>query len=193
MLFSRRKEPRWPERLRVLAWPRRSWMRSGKYFFKRLIRITGTPHNIALGCAIGAWVSFTPFVGLHFLISFVIALALGGNLLASALGTSIGNPLSFPFIWALTFNVGTRLLGLPVQPFTIDGFKHQLAVESWVSLWPSIVKPMAIGAIPTGFPVAVVIYLLVRYGVSRYQRARRGRLARRALAPPARESDQAMR
>ncbi len=167
--------------MRVWLWPRRSWLRSGKYLSKRLIRIAGTPHNIALGCAIGAWVSFTPFVGLHFLISFAIAFVLGGNLLASALGTSIGNPLSFPFIWALTFKSGALMLGLPSSEFTIDAFKEQIATQSWISIWPSMIKPMAIGAIPAGFPVAIALYFIVRLCVGHYQNRRRARLAEKAL------------
>ena len=58
--------------------------------------------EVAAGVAAGAFTSFTPFMGLHFLFAALFAWAIRGNLLASALGTFVGNPLTFPFIWAAT-------------------------------------------------------------------------------------------
>jgi uncharacterized protein (DUF2062 family) len=35
-----------------------------------------------------------------------MAYVLAGNMVAAALGTAFGNPMSFPFIWALTLKLG---------------------------------------------------------------------------------------
>ncbi len=78
---------------------------------KRILRITASPHAIAAGVAAGVFTSFTPFMGLHFLVAFVLAFVLRGNMIASALGTFFGNPLSFPLIWAATFSTGNFVLG----------------------------------------------------------------------------------
>ena len=72
-------------------------MRSGQYVTKRILRLTATPHAVAAGVAAGAFTSFTPFMGLHFLLAAVLAWMVRGNLLAPALGTFVGNPLTFPF------------------------------------------------------------------------------------------------
>ena len=86
MIFGRRNKPGLAERVRVFIWPRRSWLRSGKYFVKRILRLTGSPYAIAAGVAAGAFTSFTPFLGFHFIISWVLAFIIGGVLgLAAAI------------------------------------------------------------------------------------------------------------
>ena len=53
MLFRRRHPEAWFVKVRTAMWPRRSWSRSLAYVFKRIIRITATPHAIAAGVAAG--------------------------------------------------------------------------------------------------------------------------------------------
>jgi uncharacterized protein len=77
----------------------------------RLARIDGTPYAIACGFACGAAVSFTPFVGLHFVFAAIIAWIVRGNIFTSAIGTAMGNPWTFPFIWAVTYKLGVKILG----------------------------------------------------------------------------------
>ncbi|MCA1297240.1 DUF2062 domain-containing protein [Stappia indica] len=187
MLFKRRDKPNHLERLRVAVWPRHSWARSARYFSKRVLRLTASPNAIALGFAAGAFASITPFVGLHFLLSFAIAFLIGGNMLAAALGTSIGNPLTFPFIWASTYKVGSLLLYGEAR--TVSGghmgahMGGGLLQSSLDTLLP-LLKPMLVGALPIGLAVAGLFYFLVYYSVRTYQRARRQRLsARRGSSP----------
>ena len=116
MLFKRRTPPSWQETFRVWLWPRRSWLRSTQYVTKRILRLTATPYAIAAGVAAGVFTSFTPFMGLHFLVAALFAWLIRGNLIASALGTFFGNPLTFPIIWAATFNTGALILGKIYSP-----------------------------------------------------------------------------
>src|SRR5262245_7456667 len=110
MLFRRRDDPGSWDRFKTWLWPRVSWQRSARYFLKRILRLSGTPDAIAMGAAVGAAVAFTPFIGFHFLITFLIAWPLRGNLIAAALATNVGNPLTFPFIWAATYQLGHIIL-----------------------------------------------------------------------------------
>jgi uncharacterized protein (DUF2062 family) len=64
------------------------------------------PRGIALGFAARAFVSFTPFIGVHFILAGLLAFALRASILASAIGTVVGNPVSFPFIWLAAYNLG---------------------------------------------------------------------------------------
>ena len=99
------------QRFRVHLWPRRSFGRSGQYFWKRILRLRATPHAIAAGVAAGVFAAFLPFLGLHILIAAALAWLLRGNMLAAALGTAaVGNPLTFPLIWAATYAGGRFLL-----------------------------------------------------------------------------------
>ena len=65
-----------------------------------------SPHAIASGFACGSMVSFTPLLGFHFLLAIVFAYLIRGNFVAALLGTIVGNPITFPFIWGLIYKVG---------------------------------------------------------------------------------------
>lgn len=172
--------------MRVAVWPRRSWSRSAQYFKKRVMRLSASPHAIAAGVAAGIFASFTPFVGFHFFLSFVVAFLVAGNMLAAALGTAVGNPLTFPFIWAASFEVGRKVLGGPghlpasehlVQADMSAGFLSQ----SFDKIWPVIV-PMVVGGAVLGLVAGLVAYVITRYAVGAYQRARRSRFQQRSQA-----------
>ena len=186
MLFQRRNRPSRIERLRVAVWPRNSWSRSTKYFGKRVLRLTATPHAIAVGFAAGAFASCTPLVGFHFLTGFGLAYVVRGNLIASALGTSIGNPLTFPFIWASTFQIGQWILHgrtSDADPHQVhQRFQEGLFEKSFDSLWPML-KPMFIGAVPLGIVVSTVSYVVVYKSVEVYQRRRRQVLSDKGKQP----------
>jgi len=188
MMFRRRQGPTLFQRLVRFLWPQRGLHRGWRYLWHRMTRISATPHTIALGVAIGAFVSFTPFMGLHFLIAALLAFILGGNILASAFGTAVGNPLSFPFIWLASYNLGALLLGhrqrtrihidLPDDMFVLM-FTEPL--EFWQALWRAIdpyVLQMVVGGIPLGLACGAAVYIIVRSAVAGYQHRRQARLCK---------------
>lgn len=181
MLFRRRKPADFWEKLRTFLWPRRSFKRSMRYFAKRILRLHATPHAVAAGVAAGVFASFTPFVGFHFMIAAVIAYLIAGNVLASAFGTAIGNPLTFPFIWGATFETGRFVLtGSFVNHNEPIDLKHMLWHMDFSSLWAPVVKPMLFGAIPIGIVFAGGFYLLTRWATLAFREKRRKLLADRA-------------
>ena len=155
-------------------------MRSGKYFIKRVLRLSGSPYVIASGVAAGVFTSFTPFLGFHFLISWAIAFAIGGNLLAAAIGTGVGNPITFPFIWGATYTTGSFLTGQPIVHGQLHRLKHDLFTESFSTIWPTL-KVMAVGAVPLGLVFALIFYFLTRKAAVAYQNRRKAFLARKAF------------
>lgn len=164
-----------------MVWPRRSFWRSAQYFAKRALRLRATPHAIAAGVAAGAFASFTPFLGFHFLLAAGLAWLLGGNLIASAIGTAVGNPLTFPFIWGITYKLGQFILYArhpgEMAPMHLG---HVLGHMEFSRLWEPFLKPMVVGAIPLGLSVALILYLLTRWSVITFREQRRKRLAERA-------------
>lgn len=80
---------------------------------RRLVRLGSDPHAVAAGFASGAALSCTPLFGLHFLLSFALAWAVRGHMLAAALGTAVGNPVTFPFFVSGAYGLGTLLFGVP--------------------------------------------------------------------------------
>lgn len=176
MLFRRRKPAGLIEKLRGLFWPRKGFLRSFRYFRMRTLRLTASPHAVAVGVAAGVMSSWTPFVGFHFILSFALAYLLAGNLIAAALGTAFGNPLTFPFIWAFTWEVGNLMLGHQNagQGSGIDlvSLFEKLELSQ---LWTPVLKPMLIGAIPPALASGSVFY-----AVRGFQARRRAHLVERA-------------
>lgn len=186
-MFRSRRSSTFSKRARQFVWPRTGILRAWRYLMHRLARMKVTPHRLAIGFAAGAFVSFTPFVGLHFLLAAAVALLIRGNIIASAVGTAVGNPLTFPFIWIASYNLGARMLGWETkEAISIDVASPAVAAGAiarfFSSLWQSIeplLLPMMLGGVPLGLVCAAICYWIVRSTVSRFQ-ARR--LAGKALA-----------
>lgn len=183
MLFQRRQKLGLTERLRLVLVPQRSYARSFRYFCKRVLRLTATPHAIAAGVAAGVFASWTPFLGLHFIIAFALAYMIAGNMVAAGLGTAFGNPFTLPIIWATSYDLGHRLL------VTHDGAQRAgLDLARLVSdfdlgqLWAPILKPMLVGGVIPGLICGLVFYGLTYWGVAVFQDRRRRKLAARAAA-----------
>lgn len=171
-------------RITAFIWPRGGWRRQGTYVAHRLKRLPGTPNRIAAGFASGVAVSFTPFIGFHFILAVGLAGLLRGNYIASAVGTAAGNPWTFPFIWIGTYKLGHWILGsaggvtLPDDIGMSYMFDHPLEV-----LWP-----MAIGGGIVGTLAWFSAFFLIRTIVTRYQFQRRRRLLRKARRKRAKHS-----
>ncbi|MGI9371130.1 MAG: DUF2062 domain-containing protein [Hyphomicrobiales bacterium] len=199
MLFKRRDKETRINRLRVWAWPRRSWKRSCTYVWHRVTRLAGSPHAIAIGFSMGILASFTPYMGLHFLFAAILAAVVGGNLLASAFGTFIGNPVTFPFIWLATYNFGSLILGRETAEQIDITLPHgiwwrlftepTLAFEQFWSVVGPFMVPMTVGGIPLGLLVGTIGYFPIRAAVRGFQDRRREKL----LAARERPSDATLR
>ncbi|MEO0498378.1 MAG: DUF2062 domain-containing protein [Pseudomonadota bacterium] len=164
------------------------------YIRKRTCRIAASPHEIALGFAFGVFVSFTPWLGAHVALACAFAWLFGVSMLASALGTIVGNPVTFPFIWAASVGLGNLLLGRSETFKPAKGAEHQLlkAIEDGYDydrissvlhgIWEPIVKPMIAGGTPLGLLVAIVFYIAIRKFAAVVQAKRREKLLERAAA-----------
>jgi uncharacterized protein len=170
MLFKSRVAPTVAQRVRLMVWPRVSFVRSARYTVARVMRVKSTPHKIALGCAVGVFASITPFVGVQMAIAAGLALILRGNLVVAMLATFIGNPVSWPAIWGATYALGTVIIGTVgvAEAATLTPTNPALA-----SVWP-VLFPMLIGSIPLGLGVGAVSYGLVASTVSAAQRHETG-------------------
>lgn len=183
MLFRRRSEPGIGERIKVYFWPRRSWTRSTRYVLCRVSRLRATPHAIALGFAAGVFASFTPFMGCHFLIGGVLAWVTRASILASALGTFVGNPVTFPFIWIGAYKLGNLFLG-QANRFTEIDLSLSIFRDTLDHLLP-LIKPMTVGGVPLGLFAGGVSYYVIKRAVDAYQMKRQRKKRLNARGEPA--------
>lgn len=171
------------------------WRRLSTYLLKRLTRLPGTPHNIACGFACGAAISFTPFVGLHIVLGIILAWLLRGHMIAAVVGTVVGNPWTFPFIWLATYKVGQILLGsAEAAPWpAVTMFKH-VVTDLGSLIWPTLtgedtaealrqvmvdlralIWPMLIGSIPIAIIAGFATYFPLAKAIDAFQQARERR------------------
>jgi len=191
-MFRRRRKISVPDRLREFLWPRSGWERSAKYIFHRVARLPGTPHAIAGGFACGAAISFTPFVGLHIVLAALLAWSIRANIISSVIGTAVGNPWTFPFIWVWVYELG-RWMGAGPGANRADhldfiGLFGRMLEASlrldvpylFETAWP-VFLPMLAGGIPTALVVWLAFYVPLKPVVATYQKRRRARRDRRRL------------
>ena len=183
MLFRRRRPlDRWGH-VRHTLWPRKGFVRPFLYQAKCALRLRDSVHAIALGVAVGMFVSFTPLMGLHIALACGLAWVLRGNLVAAVLGTAIGNPFTFPAIWLATYRTGSFLLGRASRR---EGAAENLtdvflnAKGAWhdviVGMWHPLIWPMLVGGVPLGIAAGAVGYAVARQGTTTFQLARARRL-----------------
>lgn len=177
MLFQRRNPPTRTERFRTLVWPRRSFVRSFKYGGKRVLRITASPHAVAAGLAVGVFSAFTPFFGFHLIIAIVLAYFLAGNIAAAALGTTLANPLTLPFIWGSTYELGRFVISGDIESAPPLHLGHALQTMKFGEVWTPLLKPMLFGSTILGAVFAVIAYFATRFAVKAFRRRRLERLA----------------
>ena len=151
----------------------------------RVLRLTASPHVIAMGVAAGVFASFTPFLGFHFVVAFTVCFFMRGSYFAAATGTFFGNPITFPFIWASVLSAGRFVLDLAgyaeTQRMDMSQLNFEMIVNSFHTVWP-LIKTMSIGAVFVGAPVGCICYFIVKQMAKVYQKSRLKMLADRARA-----------
>jgi uncharacterized protein (DUF2062 family) len=208
MIFKRRKQQSLLRRAIAFLWPEKGFARGWRYMRHRVERINDTPSNIALGFALGAFASFTPLFGLHFVIAALFAKVARVNIISALFGTAVGNPLTFPFIAAGSMSVGSLLLGrrsevadgegvvaafVDMGSLLYDGARSAIGIaEPGTVSWSvaasrlgefssQFMAPYALGGLICGIPVAVASYYIVRPTIAAYQKRRAEKLARRRM------------
>lgn len=174
-MFRRRRQDTL-ERLRNFFWPRMGWGRVGSYFRHRIARLPGTPHMIALGFAAGVGTSFTPLVGFHIALAVLLIWPFRGSVVAAAIGTFVGNPWTFPFMWLSAYTVGCWIIGHDPRALSFHGMTLKLLWEHKLDL----LIPWMIGSIPTGVAGALAFYFPIRSLIIVYRAKRLERRMRKA-------------
>lgn len=79
--------------------------------YQRLFSLNGPPTHLAFSFALGVFLSFTPFYGLHSLGAVGLAYLLRLNLMAVMIGAWVNNPVTVPFVYGGSYYIGSLLIG----------------------------------------------------------------------------------
>lgn len=115
--------------------------------------------------------SFSPFLGFHLALSGLLAWLFRVNIAASMLGNFLGNPVTYPFMWAGVYQTGVMMLGKT----SVDGSVDLSLFNFDMASFGEIFMPFLVGSIPVGILAGLVFYFPVKNGVARFQATRRAR------------------
>lgn len=183
--------------MRAMVWPKGGWLRAIEYIKHRVRRLPDPPERIARGIWAGFAVSFTPFVGVHFVFGALLAWVLRGNVLAAVLATFISNFMTLPIFGTISLRVGYWLMGIKPERGLARQFLDRFA-EAGAALWKNVVAafgpgkanwdwlypfyieiflPYLIGGLIPGIVLGSIGYYASVPIIRAYQNRRKGKLA----------------
>lgn len=138
MVFKRRDKRSWLRAIWEAIYPRGGWARAFHYVKHRVRRLPDSPERIARGIFVGVFTAFTPFYGLHFVVAFVLARILNGNVFASLLATFFGNPLTYVPIAYASLKTGYWLTGMTRDAQHVRHGLGEMFVGASRDLWTNL-------------------------------------------------------
>jgi len=161
--------------VRHSLWPPMGWRRWWHYIRHRIGRLPGTPYSIAAGFAFGAAVSFTPFMGFHILLSGLGAYFARASIAAAIVGTVVGNPWTFPFIWWGIYELGQIFTGGSLADIDFSAVTLTALLGRF---WDAFL-PMSIGGLISAVFVWPAFYFPMRRAIDKYKKAALARRIRK--------------
>lgn len=146
-------------------------------FYRKFLKLRGDPREIALGFALGLFIGMSPSMGFQMVIAAAVAAFLKWDIISAAMGVWITNPLTAPFIYSLTYFVGSKIYGTS-NVFNIPDEITVPVVKEILAKSPGIFYSLTIGGIVLGIPLAVAGYFISYRLVSRYRDDLKKKIAR---------------
>ena len=126
-------------------------------FFERVKKLHGDPHYVAVGMAIGVFISITPTMPFHTVIAIALALVLRGSKAAAAIGVWFCNPITAPLFYLGSYKTGMFIFGHSA-PFDI---KYESVLEL-IKLGMDVTMAMIAGGIILGILPGIAAYFITR-------------------------------
>ena len=145
-----------------------------RFFVYRVLHIDDTPHRIALGLAIGVFITWTPTIGFQMLLTVALAWLLRANKAVGVPFVWISNPFTLLPIYGPNYLVGCWVLGqdaLSLKFLTAaqsDGTWAERVHTWWSATW-QVFWPLWVGSLVVGLFLGVLAYLATRFAVVRYR------------------------
>ncbi|MEM6332150.1 MAG: DUF2062 domain-containing protein [Planctomycetota bacterium] len=166
-----------PAKQRPARQGRSKW--SLNYWYRRIVALRASPHQIAMGAAVGVFIGFTPTFGFQMLLAVVVAFLFRLSKPATVIPVWVSNPITFVPFYAATYAAGAifwpgeTLADLPATMKSIAQLgTWQDQLHAFWNLGTSLFGPLWIGAVVLGGPIAIATYPVVRRGVIAYRHHR---------------------
>jgi len=141
---------------------------SFRSLLKQVLHLREPPQRTALAFAIGVFIGFSPAYGLHTVLVFFFAWALGLNLLALMAGAFLNNPWTIVPILGATYWVGAVLLGRSDNPsFNWEDVSFRAIYEQVMPY----AMPFFLGGFVLSLLGAALAYPLAYYFLAKYRQS----------------------
>ncbi len=151
-------------------------------YYQNLMDIPGQENDVATGFAIGIFISFSPWIGLHIIIIFILTKLFRKSFGAGVLASLVFNPLTAPFLWTIEYRTGKVILNA-FTDYSAPGLK--LSFTDFSVLWDNFVQafyPILVGGTVLGVPAAIAAFLLVQRSLRLYRKRVYGKVSERLKA-----------
>jgi len=157
----------------------RSYLRD---YYQNLMEIPGKENDIATGFAIGIFISFSPWIGLHIILIFLVTRLFKKSFGAGVLASLVFNPITAPFLWTIEYRVGKLVMSI-FNGYNAPSLK--ISFTEFSVLWDNIVTafyPIFFGGLVLGVPASLLSYFLVQRSLRLYRKRVYGKVSERLKA-----------
>jgi len=181
----------------MTPWPRDEWFTMLRYLRVRyrqharrvrrfvlvnLLHANDPPHRLAMGCAIGMFIAFTPTIGVQMMLTVFLAWLLRANKVVGVPFVWISNPATFVPMYYSCYVVGCWMLGWhAIDRAWWTGLAHPPAgwlagITFYWSRLGQVATPLWLGCVVIGVLLAYPTYYVVYQFVRSYRLRRWGQL-----------------
>ena len=150
-----------------------------RFFVYRVLHVDDTPHRIALGLAIGIFITWTPTMGIQMILTVALATLMRANKFVGVPFVWISNPLTAVPLYGFNYLVGTWILPGPnsfdefcgkVSAAVFAGGGWTDKIYAWWDATIEFVWPLWVGSIVVALILAVPTYILTRWAIVHYRK-----------------------
>lgn len=131
-----------------------------------ILSLDSHPGHISAGFAVGVFIGFTPFFGLHTPLALAAAFILRVNKITCLTGAWINTPITVVPVLVASYRLGARILGLTPQKLVLEEPTFARGIE----LLHTHGAPLVIGSSLLGFAASLLSYALLYYLIVRFRR-----------------------
>jgi len=159
-----------------------AWDKARHFVLHSVLHADDPPGRLALGAAIGAFITFTPTFGFQSLLVVFAAWLLRANKVVGLPIVWLSNPATMVIIYYPCYVVGRTLLGRePIGSQWWNGLRHPPpgwwpAVQFYWSRLLEVATPLWLGCLVVGTCAAIATYYLVYHMIRAYRLRRWGQL-----------------
>ncbi|ACN13387.1 conserved hypothetical protein [Desulforapulum autotrophicum HRM2] len=151
----------------------------------RVRELQGNPHYVALGMAIGVFVSITPTIPFHTVIAVAMAYLLGASRPAAIIGVWVSNPFTVVFLYIACYKLGIVLFGNRLgDAETVkalvaameSGIPLKEQIHVFVDFFHTRLKlffAMIAGGVLLGIPCGIIAYFVTKDFVKKLHRQKK--------------------